>query len=258
MKSRSLTTGALLISIALLSQACTIGPGFRGPVALSPPFWDTPPSRVGIVLLEPPEGAIYRSGGDSLYHGLVSDARDAELIRLVESSEVRFEWLADEFASLLEERAFVVSHLAPDSYEMAPPPGDEPLTWMETFMVSQGFGAFPSTSEEVDLLLVITPAAWGVARQFFGVFPLGNHRAVFTTRVELFDLRRTMLLWSTDAYGAAPIDQQWNDPPGHPKVWAALEEALDACGRSAVGKLRGWHGRRAELQYFGKRRIGQR
>jgi hypothetical protein len=225
------------ILAAVLLQGCAIATSVTGPVPLVPPFWEAPPRSLGVVLHEAPEGGIYRSGGDDLYHEVVSDSRDKELIRIINASAPLFDWLAEEFATMMAERSFAVRRLPAD------------CCGLDSGSVVAPLLEFPVASEEVELLLVITPEWWGIHRDYAGVFPVGSHKAAFEIRVELFDIPNRLLLWSGVASRDVSLDRRWNEPPDHPKVYAALEAALNKAGASAVEALRNWDGKQAELGF---------
>ncbi|MFA6956720.1 MAG: hypothetical protein WC538_12690 [Thermoanaerobaculia bacterium] len=236
---------SLVVLTALLS-ACATGPRFYGPVELDVPFWKRPPAELGIVLRGAPEGGIYRGGGDEALHALITDARDRELIELVPTLKPDYEFLVDDFAAMLSERGLPVSQIEESDVVIAAsaPPARYDMTEFPPYELK------PEHAGRVDvqLLLVITPLGWGVSRTYeFGAVPMGPHYATFDVSVELYDLPAKTLLWSRTSSVSVAIPLHWNEPPEHPKVRAALNDALLKCGSDAVTHLKGWDGVRGEL-----------
>jgi hypothetical protein len=240
---------ALAAVILLLASSCVTFPGPHGPVRLEVPFWKQPPRPVDIVLLPPPPGGVYRSGGDEALHALITEERDRELTAFVETSQPDFEWMVDRFAELFAERGFPVGQLeaddlvVDDAYD-----GD----FFGGYSDDPPYSVRPRASgiAATELLLVVVPGEWGVSRHYeFGAVPIGSHYASFGLLVELWDLPNRTKLWSGTSSGSAAVPRQWNEPPEHPKVRAALEKALNACGDGAVASLEKWNGANAELVY---------
>jgi hypothetical protein len=259
MKSRSI----LLLSYLLFFAGCSVGPGYGyyGPSRLDVPFWQAEPRPVGIVLRDVPTGSIYRDGGDDLYHDIVSDRRDKALIRLLESTSTDFEWLVDEFTALFSERGFPVMRV--DESPRIPTPESTEGLGLRALLTAISEGPSwdtisPEVTEDVDILLVISPVWWGIRRDYVGVFPVSRHHAGFQVDVELFDLRNRMILWSATGSAHTALDYRWKEPPDYPGVFAALEKAHEDAGMSVVARLAKWKGKRAELVFFGKKPIDGR
>ncbi len=243
-----------IVLIALLS-ACATGPALYGPVQLDVPFWKRPPAELGIVLRAAPEGGIYRGGGDEALHALITDARDRELLELVPSLKPDYEFMVDDFAAMLSERGLPVSQIEESDVVIAAsaPPARYDTTEFPPYTLN------PERAGRVDvqLLLVITPLGWGVSRTYeFGAIPMGPHYATFDVSVELYDLPAKTLLWSRTSSASVAIPLHWNEPPEHPKVRAALNDALLKCGNDAVRHLKGWNGSMAELAVRSKPKAG--
>jgi len=245
---------SLIVLTALLS-ACVTGPALYGPVELEVPFWKRPPAELGIVLRGAPAGGIYRSGGDSELHALITDSRDRELVKLIPSLEPDYEFMVDDFAAMLSERGLPVSRIEESDVvisDFAPPARYDMTEFPPYELKTERAGRI-----DVQLLLVITPLDWGVARTYdFGAIPIGPHLATFDVSVELYDLPAKTLLWSRTSSASVAIPLRWNEPPEHPKVRAALNDALLKCGNDAVTHLKGWDGKLAELAVRSKPQAG--
>jgi hypothetical protein len=235
-----------LVVLTFLLSSCVTGPALYGPVELDVPFWKRPPAELGIVLRGAPEGGIYRGGGDEALHALITDARDRELIELIPTLKPDYEFMVDDFAAMLSERGLPVSRIEESDVVIAAfaPPDRYDMTEFPPYQLK------PERAGRIDvkLLLVITPIDWGVSRTYeFGAVPMGPHYATFDVSVELYDLPAKTLLWSRTSSASVAIPLHWNEPPEHPKVRAALNDALLKCGSDAVAHLKGWNGVMAEL-----------
>jgi len=238
----------LIVALATLVSGCYTGPSLYGPTSLEQPFWKRPPAELGIVLLDAPQGGVFRGGGDEAFHALITDARDKEMLALVPSLTPDYEFMVDDFASLLAERGLPVSRVEAGDVEISdssPPAGYDPFDFPPYKLNPDRKGRV-----DVQLLLVIKPLSWGVSRNYeFGFVPIGPHSATFDVSVELWDLPAKTLLWSRRSSASASIPLHWNEPPEHPKVRAALNEALLRCGGDALSHLKGWDGIHAQLIY---------
>jgi hypothetical protein len=238
----------LVVLTALLSACIPPGPGLYGPVPLDVPFWKRPPAELAILLRGAPEGGIYRSGGDESLHSLITDARDKELLALVPTLLPDYGFMVDDFAAMLSERGIPVSQIDEADVEVAAfaPPAAYDMSAFPPYTLDPE----RKGPTDVRLLLVITPLAWGVSRDYdLGFVPMGPHVATFDVSVELFDLATKTLLWSRTSSASVSIPLHWNEPPEHPKVRAALNAALLKCGADAVSHLKGWDGLKGELAY---------
>lgn len=220
-----------VVLLAPLAGCATAG----APVRLDPPFWSRSGERIHVVATEPLRVRLYRTGGDDLYHEVVSDARDADMIEFLEDyhRSATTDGTEKLFSGLLKERGFVTSFSKIDRTE-----DDADDSWDDPHL------RFAKLRQRLNehVALVVSTSSWYFTRDYAGVVPTGSHRVRVNISGELVDLVKNQRLWRDEASGNAEVPRKWNEPPDQPKLRQALETARAEAEGQLAAKLRSWNG----------------
>lgn len=229
---------SILAAASLLLAACSLST--RPPTHT--PLWELEGRKVQVVVVAAPPGEIQRDGGDPLYHELVTDQRDALMIRFVESVTPQLANVAEKFAEELRKRRFDAA--VSDAAALPAQPA-EPETLFDAIRLGRAVmrSTRRPTADIDEFILALAIRSWGVRRDYAGVFPVGLHEAHFELDASLLDARNPLIpLFRTSARGAHSIELQWNEPPHFPKVHYGLALALDEAVEGLERAFFAWDG----------------
>lgn len=245
----------LLLGACAGTRTAAAPEGFYGPMALAVPFWDAPPRPVGVLLLPPPAGDVYRlDESGAIRSSSWPYAYDGPLIQFLRETRVDFEWLASDLTALLQERGFAPRRLdgaGIDRETMAAEPTSDAMT--------RKYDEIAKAAGDAELVLAITPLNWGFNQAYSGPLPSGRRYAFFEIEAMLVDVTNRAILWQGFASESALVPLAWSarklghEVPDEPKLEATLKEALASAGDALVAGLAAWDGAEASLVWVGER-----
>lgn len=224
MHAHSSFATAVLSTVGLLA-GCATPPPPVDDIVLPASFWQNKHGKIGVALVESPEGTVHMVGPqDALDRAIAAkaDSRFIDYLHAVRPSA--FDQLAERFSGALRMRGYTVEAIAQPvdsawyAALRAAPPANRVQVDLAPTRAKYG----------VDRLLLLSVARFGAYRDYFVFVPTAAPMAVFQVEGELVDLASNEMLWRAtmaSKQNVIPIEGNWDQPPDYPNATLAIRRA---------------------------------
>jgi hypothetical protein len=214
--------GILVSGLMALLSACA-----QQPVAMSSDFWNNKSATVAIVVVKAPEASMHQQGAQGLLDVAISNGASGTLndhLKTLKFDE--FDSISADLQKRLTARGMTVVGVY-NEYELPKLPSMSGEGPNHKKMAQQDFRSLAATLK-ADRLLLITPAAVGTVRSYYGFIPLGAPQGAFIVNAEIVDLKTDELLWYHTATPFTNITDPWDEAPNFPNLTDAVFQAMNA------------------------------
>lgn len=208
-------------------------------VKMNKDYWSSQSNKkakIGIGFATPPQGGVYREGGEGLLDMAINNAASSGINHYLQSFSLsKFNEIQKTAADSLKKAGMSYKLLGEeiklDSLEKFKKP--------ETAMGEYANLDFSSLiqKEGIDQLFLVSVHRFGTVRKYYGFIPLGAPKATIFATGQLIRLKDHQVLWRDDVNEIVEINGDWDQDPEYPNLSSALNAAMDTASKKLLSSF---------------------